>query len=144
MDFIWEGLPNLVREKVGKCSSTKELWDKLHDIYSSPIADSTTTKEDASIDQEEICSPCQTYSEYEEYIINIGMLFCFNCEKHRHLEIECHEGNETEKLIEKEYNYEVELISDLDELRKQREENKSLKKELMKQKENVQIFEEAQ
>jgi hypothetical protein len=40
MDFIWEGLPNPIREKVGKCSSTKEIWDKLHDIYSSPIADS--------------------------------------------------------------------------------------------------------
>jgi hypothetical protein len=40
MDFIWEGLPNPVREKVGKCSSEKELWDKLHDIYSSPITDS--------------------------------------------------------------------------------------------------------
>jgi hypothetical protein len=40
MDFIWEGLPNLVREKVGKCSSTKKLWDKLHDIYSSPITNS--------------------------------------------------------------------------------------------------------
>jgi hypothetical protein len=53
------------------------------------------------------------------------MLFCFNCEKHRHLEIECHEGNKTEKLIENEDNYEVELISDLDELR---EENKSLNK----------------
>jgi hypothetical protein len=38
------------------------------------------------------------------------MLFFFNCEKHRHLEIECHEGNETEKLIEKKYNYEAELI----------------------------------
>jgi hypothetical protein len=53
------------------------------------------------------------------------MLFCFNCEKCGHLEIECHEGNETEKLIENEDNYEAELISDLDELR---EENKSLKK----------------
>ena len=53
------------------------------------------------------------------------MLFFFNCEKRRYLEIECHEGNETEKLIEKEDNYEVELISALDELR---EENKSLKK----------------
>jgi predicted outer membrane protein len=69
------------------------------------------------------------------------MLFCFNCEKLGHLEIEFHEGNETEKLIEKEDNYEEELISDLDELR---EENKSLKKELMKQKESVHIFEEAQ
>ena len=50
MDFIWEGLPNLVREKVGKCSLAKELWDKLHDIYSSPIADSKNSKEDAGID----------------------------------------------------------------------------------------------
>jgi hypothetical protein len=60
MDFIWEGLLNPVREKVGKCSSTKELWDKLYDMYSSPIIDSENAKEDACIDQEEICSPCQT------------------------------------------------------------------------------------
>jgi hypothetical protein len=65
------------------------------------------------------------------------MLFCFNCEKHRHIEIEFHEGNETEKLIENEDNYEAELISALYELR---EENKPLKKELMKQKESVHIF----
>jgi hypothetical protein len=57
------------------------------------------------------------------------MLFCFNCEKRGHLEIEFHEGNEIEKLIEKEGNYKEELISSLDELR---EENNSLKKELMK------------
>jgi hypothetical protein len=75
MDFIWEGLPNPVREKVGKCSSTKELWDKLHDMYSSPIADSENVKEDSGTDQEEICSPFQTDSEDEEYIINKGMLF---------------------------------------------------------------------
>ena len=68
------------------------------------------------------------------------MLFCFNCEKCGHLEIECHEGNETEKLIEKEENYEEEFISALDELRKEREENKSLKKELMKQNESTHIF----
>ena len=49
--------------------------------------------------------------------------------KHGHLEIEFHEGNETKKLIEKEDNYEEELISVLDELT---EENNSLKKELMK------------
>jgi hypothetical protein len=101
MDFIWEGLPNLEREKVGKFSSAKELWDNLHDIYSSPIADSKNSKEDAGTYQEKICSPCQTDSGYEEYIINRVMLFLFNCEKCKHLEIECHEGNETEKLIEK-------------------------------------------
>jgi hypothetical protein len=62
MDFISEGLPNPVREKVGKCSSTKELWDKLYEIYSSPITDSENSKEDADTDQEELCSPCQTNS----------------------------------------------------------------------------------
>jgi hypothetical protein len=144
MDFIWEELPNPVREKVGKCSSTKEVWDNLHDIYSSPIADSENAKEYVGTDQEEICSPCQTYSKDEEYIINKGMLFFFNCEKRGQLEIEFHEGNETKKLVEKEDNYEAELISALDELRKEREENNSHKKELMKQKESVHIFEEAQ
>jgi hypothetical protein len=64
--------------------------------------DSENAKEDADTDQEELCSLFQTYSEDEEYIITRGMLFFFNCEKHRHLEIECHEGNETKKLIEKE------------------------------------------
>ena len=52
MDFIWEGLPKPVRENVGKFSSAKEIWDKLHDIYSSPIADSKNAKEDVGIDQE--------------------------------------------------------------------------------------------
>jgi hypothetical protein len=69
------------------------------------------------------------------------MLFCVNFEKHGHHEIECHEGNESGKRIENEDNYEEELISALDELRK---EKNSLKKELMKQKESVHIFEEAQ
>jgi hypothetical protein len=63
MDFIWEGLSNPVREKVGKCSSAKELWDKLHDIYSSLIIDSENSKEDADTEQEEICSSCQIDSE---------------------------------------------------------------------------------
>jgi hypothetical protein len=69
------------------------------------------------------------------------MFFFFNCEKCEHIEIKCHEGNEIEKLIEKEDNYEVDLTSALYELR---EESNSLKKELMKQKESVHIFEEAQ
>jgi hypothetical protein len=67
MDFIWEGLPNPVREKVGKCSSAKELWDKLHNVYSSPITESENAKEDAGTEQEERCSSCQTDSEEEEY-----------------------------------------------------------------------------
>ena len=35
------------------------------------------------------------------------MLFFFNFEKCRHIEIEFHEGNKLEKLIEKEDNYEA-------------------------------------
>jgi hypothetical protein len=46
MDFIWEGLPDPVREKFGKCSSTKELWDKLHNLYfeKSPITNQRMLK----------------------------------------------------------------------------------------------------
>jgi hypothetical protein len=113
MDFIWEGLPKPVREKVGKCSSAKELWDKLHDIYSSPIADSENAKEDADTEQEERCSSCQTDSEEEEY-------------------------------DEVEVDYKENLISAIKYLRKEREENKSSKKELMKQKQSVQGSEKDQ
>ena len=87
-----------------------KIWDRnlgSHDIYSSPITDSENVKEDADTNQEELCSPCQTYSEDEEYIIARGILFCFNCEKHGHIEIEFHEGNEREKQIKKEDNYEA-------------------------------------
>ena len=58
MDFIQEGLPNPIREKVGTFSPNKEIWYKLHDIYSSPITDSKNSKEDANTDQEELFSPC--------------------------------------------------------------------------------------
>jgi hypothetical protein len=64
------------------------------------------------------------------------MFFCFNCEKQEHIEIECPESNEKENLNE----IEPELISTLDEVKKEREENISL---LIKQKESVQIFEES-
>jgi hypothetical protein len=53
----------------------QRTWNKLHDIYSSLIADLENSKEYAVRDQEEICSPCQIDSEDEEYIINRGMLF---------------------------------------------------------------------
>jgi hypothetical protein len=92
MDFILEGLPDLVREKVGKCSSTKELWDKLHDIYFSPIKELEFSKEDTGTKHEEICSSCQIDSEEEECEVtkaNRGEFFFFNCEECKHLEIEC-------------------------------------------------------
>jgi hypothetical protein len=67
MDFIWEGLPNSVRENIGKCSSAKEIWDNLHDIYSSPITNLENAKEYADTEKEERCSSCQIDSKEEEY-----------------------------------------------------------------------------
>jgi hypothetical protein len=55
MDFILEGLADLVKDKVGKCSLAKELWDKLHNLYfkeSHSIAEqehSNQNKEDAKV-----------------------------------------------------------------------------------------------
>jgi hypothetical protein len=106
MDFISEELPDLVREKVGKFSSTKEIWDKLHNIYSSPIIELKNVKEYAGVDQEEIFSSYRTNLEEEEYIVNKSMFFFFNCEKCIHHEIECPEGNEAENPFEIEENYE--------------------------------------
>jgi hypothetical protein len=54
------------------------------------------SKEDAGTYQEEACSTCQIDSKDEYYIINIGMLFFFNCEKHGDLEIKCHEAEKTD------------------------------------------------
>jgi hypothetical protein len=36
MDFILEGLPNSVKDKVGKFSSAKDIWDKLHNLVFLP------------------------------------------------------------------------------------------------------------
>jgi len=78
MDFILEGLPVSVKDKVGKFSPAKKLWDKLHNIYSSPIVESEIAKKDTVAEQEVKFSSCQTDSE-EEFVINRSELFCFTC-----------------------------------------------------------------
>jgi hypothetical protein len=60
-----EGLRDSERDKVGKCSSAKEIWNKLHNIYSSPITDSENAKQYAGTKQEERCSSFQIDSEEE-------------------------------------------------------------------------------
>jgi hypothetical protein len=69
LDFILEGLPDSVKDKVGQCSSAKELWDKLHNLYfeESPIIETDSIKESVGTEQEERCSSCQTDSEEEDY-----------------------------------------------------------------------------
>ena len=34
MDTILDGLPDDVKENIGECNSSKELWDKIKDLYS--------------------------------------------------------------------------------------------------------------
>ena len=34
INIILEGLPDDVIEKIGQCVSSKELWDKIKDLYS--------------------------------------------------------------------------------------------------------------
>jgi hypothetical protein len=41
MNFIWEGLLDPVREKVGKCLTAKEVWHKLHNLYSTEYQSTT-------------------------------------------------------------------------------------------------------
>jgi hypothetical protein len=72
MDFILEGLPDSVKDKVGKCLSAKELWENLQSIYSNKYhhiigleyIDHNT--EYVKFRREERCSSCQTDSD-EEY-----------------------------------------------------------------------------
>ena len=33
MDIILHGLPDPVRNKVGKCTSTKEIWNMIQNLY---------------------------------------------------------------------------------------------------------------
>jgi hypothetical protein len=65
MDAILDGLSDLVKVKVGQCSSTKEIWDKLHNLYSKGSLLVITEpehvdqdKEDVEIEQEERSSSC--------------------------------------------------------------------------------------
>ena len=34
MASILDGLPDDVKEKIGECNTTEELWDKIKDLYS--------------------------------------------------------------------------------------------------------------
>jgi hypothetical protein len=120
MDAILDGLLDLVKVKVGQCSSSKEIWDKLHNLYYKEsllviieLEHVDQNKEDVDIEREEIISSCQT--ELEE-------------------EIE----NDKEDDEEGEVDLEEKLISSLSELKRERRENKSLKEELIKLKEGSQ------
>jgi hypothetical protein len=76
IDTILDGLTDLVKSKVGSCASSKELWDKLQDLYE---------REDA--EEEEEVEENYNITDFKEE--NWGQFFCFNCEGVGHVEFEC-------------------------------------------------------
>ena len=46
MKAILNGLPNSIKNNLGKCSSTKGIWDKLHDLHSKGALTMTISEED--------------------------------------------------------------------------------------------------
>jgi hypothetical protein len=115
MDFIMKGLLDPVKFKVGHCSSPKELWDKIHNFYSN-VSHSTTNLEKIKEN---------VGTEQEER--------CSSCQTDSEEE-DCEEG-----IVE----LEEKLISDLDELTKERKKIKSLEEQLVK-KNSQEIYEESQ
>jgi hypothetical protein len=73
--FIMEGLLDSIKDKVGKFSLAKELWDKLHNNYSSPIIELENSKDDTD----------EKSDDEEAYR---GEYFFFNCEECENIEIE--------------------------------------------------------
>ena len=43
---ILNGLPDSIKNNLGKCSSTKGIWDKLHDLHSKGAFPMTISQED--------------------------------------------------------------------------------------------------
>ena len=76
IDTILDGLTDSVKSKVVSCASSKELWDKLQDLY---------VKEEAK--EEEEVEANYNISDFKK--VNRGQFFFFNCEGVGHVEFEC-------------------------------------------------------
>jgi hypothetical protein len=100
IDTILDGLTDSVKSKVGSCASTKELWDKLQDLYA---------REEA--EEEEEVEANYNISDFKEE--NRGQFFFFNCEGVGHVEFECphprieRDDTKEEKSNEEEENHEA-------------------------------------
>jgi hypothetical protein len=108
IDTILDGLKDSMKSKVGSCASSKDLWDKLQELY---------VREDT--EEEEEVEANYNISDFKEE--NRGQLFFFNCEGVGHVEFECPhpkiERNDTkeENSNEEEENHEEKIIQQEDE-----------------------------
>jgi hypothetical protein len=125
MDAILEGLPESVKRKIGKYTSAKELWDKLEKLYmGKKEAASNKSNEDQSKSNLEE-APCK-YSYDKTH---------FSFDKYAYANESCclpnmseSENSEDEEVV---VDLEEKLISSLDELRKERQKNEHLKRDLL-------------
>jgi hypothetical protein len=102
IDTILDGLTDSVKSKVGSCASTKEIWDKLQDLYA---------REEA--EEEEEVEEDYNISDFKEE--NRGQFFLFNCEGVGHVEFECPHPRIERDDNEEEENHKVEMIQQEDE-----------------------------
>jgi predicted nuclease with TOPRIM domain len=82
IDTILYGLTNSMKSKVGSCASSKEIWDKLQDLY---------VREDAEEDEEE--------ENHEETIIQKEDE---NLKKLKHVEVENSKLKDTQRKLRSE------------------------------------------
>jgi hypothetical protein len=112
IDTILDGLIDLVKSKVGSCASSKDIWDKLQDLY---------VREDIEEEEEEEEEVEENYNILDFKEENRGQFFFFNCEGVGHVEFECPhpriERNDTEEenSNEEEENHEEKIIQQEDE-----------------------------
>jgi acetone carboxylase gamma subunit len=82
MDTTLDGLIDSVKSKVGSCASSKEIWDKIQDLYVREYIE-----EEEEEEEEEEVEANYNISDFKEE--NRGQFFCFNCEGVGHVEFEC-------------------------------------------------------
>ena len=75
IDTILDGLTDSVKSKVGSCTSAKEIWNKLQDLYA---------REEGEEEGEEF-EENYNISDFKEE--NRGEFFFFNCEGVGHGEL---------------------------------------------------------
>jgi hypothetical protein len=103
IDTILDGLTDSVKSKVGSCASTKEIWDKLQDLYA---------REEVEEEEEEV-EEDYNISDFKEE--NRGQFFCFNCEGVGHVVFEFPHPRIERDDSEEEENHEVEMFQQEDE-----------------------------
>jgi hypothetical protein len=103
IDTILDGLTDSMKSKVGSCASTKEIWDKIQDLYA---------REEAEEEEEEVEEDYNILDFKEE---NRGQFFLFNCEGVGHVEFECPHPRIERDDNEEEENHKVEMIQQEDE-----------------------------